>query len=192
MMRTGRVKRGITPPCITFKTRAAKAFVASTSPLRDKRGKRTIQARLNTAWCDCNEWRLWWTVILWSLRFGPVFLFLSVDSGSSKYLRQSSSSPSGISGSPSSSSSTAEPLEDLNGTGFFPSWGIHHSLISERSLGNLFERSRMLRKFSATWGRDSAWQLETKVLKGCQNDIKEVKGGITYAASRRKNHLISS
>ena len=49
MMRTGRVNRGITPPCITFKTLAAKVFVASISPLRDKRGKRDIQARLNTA-----------------------------------------------------------------------------------------------------------------------------------------------
>lgn len=191
MMRTGRVRRGITPPCITFRTRAANAFVASTSPLRDRRGKRTIQARLNTALCDCNEWRLWWTVILWSLGLGPVFLFLSVDSGSSKYLRQSSSSPSGTSGS-SSSSSTTEPLEDFSGAGFFPSWGIHHSLISERSPGNLFKRSRMLKKFSATWGWDSTWDLETKVLELCQRDIRGLKGSTTYVASRRKNHLISS
>lgn len=49
MMRTGRVNRGITPPCITFKTLTAKAFVASMSPPRDKRGNKLIQARLNTA-----------------------------------------------------------------------------------------------------------------------------------------------
>ena len=49
MMRTGRVNLGITTPCITFRTLAAKVFVASTSSLRDKRGNRVIQARLNTA-----------------------------------------------------------------------------------------------------------------------------------------------
>jgi hypothetical protein len=64
-------------------------------------------------------------------------------------------------------------LEDLRGRGFFPSWGIHHWLISEGSVGNDFKRSRMLKKFSATWGWVAGWYLETKVLKSGEKGVKE-------------------
>ena len=115
-----------------------------------------------------------------------------MDPGPSKNLRQSSSSPSGTSRSSSSLSSAREPLEGLRGSGFFPSWGIHHCLRSERSLGNLFKRSRMLKKFSVTWGWVSGWRFETKVLKTHKSDVGETNYGRTYAASRRKNHRMSS
>lgn len=170
----GLVRCGITPRCITFSARVARALpVPESDPVgSDKRGNSPSHARVKTALCEGSECRDWCSVSV--CRRAPVIFALFSSSGvgsSSKNLRQSSSS------SPSffvlvSSSSLSDKLPLFFGVclglgGFVPISETHQALSSECSVGKVVSFSRMERRFEARFGLFSWRVLWRRVLLEC-------------------------